>query len=175
MEPPYTDPYVRWCERTGSELIATFLLDMDKRASRGIFLFPDVLDLGKYRFLMLNFWDWLPTVYRIIYRSFCLIGFLLLIELQLFICFSQVLETCLLNVKILFSGSKIKQLFDFFLGMDYFCLSQKRCLNVYLDKALNKGDLWGKNNCKWLNFGVVNVVGLHFVFSSVFWFLQIRQ
>ena len=26
-KPPYTRPYVRWCERTGSEIIATFLLD----------------------------------------------------------------------------------------------------------------------------------------------------
>ena len=27
-EPPDTERYVRWCERTGSKLIATFLLDV---------------------------------------------------------------------------------------------------------------------------------------------------
>jgi hypothetical protein len=26
-KPPYTDPYVRWCEGTGSQLMATFPLD----------------------------------------------------------------------------------------------------------------------------------------------------
>ena len=27
-KPPYAERHVRWCERTGSELIATFLLDL---------------------------------------------------------------------------------------------------------------------------------------------------
>ena len=32
IEPPYTDPYVRWCERSTSQLMASLLLD---------WLFPD--------------------------------------------------------------------------------------------------------------------------------------
>lgn len=27
IEPPYTDPYVRWCERSTSQLMASLLLD----------------------------------------------------------------------------------------------------------------------------------------------------
>ena len=27
IEPPYTDPYVRWCERSTSQLMASHLLD----------------------------------------------------------------------------------------------------------------------------------------------------
>lgn len=27
IEPPYTEPYVRWCERSTSQLMASFLLD----------------------------------------------------------------------------------------------------------------------------------------------------
>ena len=28
IEPPYTDPYVRWCERSTSQLMASLLLDL---------------------------------------------------------------------------------------------------------------------------------------------------
>ena len=31
IEPPYTDPYVRWCERSTSQLMASLLLDYDLR------------------------------------------------------------------------------------------------------------------------------------------------
>ena len=27
IEPPYTEPYVRWCERSTSQLMASLLLD----------------------------------------------------------------------------------------------------------------------------------------------------
>ena len=27
IEPPYTERYVRWCERTGSQIMTTLLLD----------------------------------------------------------------------------------------------------------------------------------------------------
>ena len=30
IEPPYTDPYVRWCERSTSQLMASLLLDLLK-------------------------------------------------------------------------------------------------------------------------------------------------
>ena len=30
IEPPYTDPYVRWCERSTSQLMASLLLDYTK-------------------------------------------------------------------------------------------------------------------------------------------------
>ena len=30
IEPPYTDPYVRWCERSTSQLMASLLLDWKK-------------------------------------------------------------------------------------------------------------------------------------------------
>lgn len=29
IEPPYTDPYVRWCERSTSQLMASLLLDLE--------------------------------------------------------------------------------------------------------------------------------------------------
>ena len=29
IEPPYTEPYVRWCERSTSQLMASLLLDCD--------------------------------------------------------------------------------------------------------------------------------------------------
>ena len=32
IEPPYTEPYVRWCERSEGEIIAFLLLDFDIRA-----------------------------------------------------------------------------------------------------------------------------------------------
>ena len=28
IEPPYTDPYVQWCERSTSQLMASLLLDL---------------------------------------------------------------------------------------------------------------------------------------------------
>ena len=31
IEPPYTDPYVRWCERSTSQLMASLLLDWNPR------------------------------------------------------------------------------------------------------------------------------------------------
>jgi len=31
IEPPYTDPYVRWCERSTSQLMASLLLDSYER------------------------------------------------------------------------------------------------------------------------------------------------
>jgi hypothetical protein len=33
------EPYVRWCERTGSELIATFLLDVRDSIAGGLIIF----------------------------------------------------------------------------------------------------------------------------------------
>ncbi|MCE5331399.1 MAG: hypothetical protein LLF95_04555, partial [Bacteroidales bacterium] len=35
-KPPYTERYVRWCERTVSELIAHFLLDFEKAQFRSL-------------------------------------------------------------------------------------------------------------------------------------------
>ena len=34
IEPPYTEPYVRWCERSTSQLMASFLLDLCARHGR---------------------------------------------------------------------------------------------------------------------------------------------
>jgi len=45
MEPPYTEPYVRWWERTGKEIILTFLLDLKfYRFSREILVLCDHRD-----------------------------------------------------------------------------------------------------------------------------------
>ena len=38
IEPPYTDPYVRWCERSTSQLMASLLLD-----------YGEILDVTSYR------------------------------------------------------------------------------------------------------------------------------
>ncbi|VTU58194.1 hypothetical protein AMBR_FBHANALA_01353 [Dolosigranulum pigrum] len=34
IEPPYTDPYVRWCERSTSQLMASLLLDNNQLFNR---------------------------------------------------------------------------------------------------------------------------------------------
>ena len=31
IEPPYTEPYVRWCERSTSQLMASLLLDLKSK------------------------------------------------------------------------------------------------------------------------------------------------
>ena len=36
IEPPYTDPYVRWCERSTSQLMASLLLDCLKVKLNGL-------------------------------------------------------------------------------------------------------------------------------------------
>ena len=41
--PPYTEPYVRWLEGTGSELIATFLLTEDGNQSINLNKFGPVI------------------------------------------------------------------------------------------------------------------------------------
>ncbi|QTJ52844.1 hypothetical protein FE333_01455 [Dolosigranulum pigrum] len=34
IEPPYTEPYVRWCERSTSQLMASLLLDLKSKIER---------------------------------------------------------------------------------------------------------------------------------------------
>ena len=50
-EPPYTEPYVRWCERSVRELISHLLLDLAPKSGLN-FSFFQTASISRRRFLI---------------------------------------------------------------------------------------------------------------------------